>query len=178
LKVRDFERLLASNGVAPSKMDAITRLLREHARVPTSNRGPQAPNITPDTAAVILIAVAGTGKSLNAVRRLEKLEKLKCVEHPNSEPVDELAKMIARPGKLVDLKEIRVGRNARRITFLFDNGVERVYLPKTKTKPDYSGRFIVEGTLSRKLLSDISQMVQDKAAYPKIFREEEPDDDA
>lgn len=159
---RDLERLLTAHGVGATKMDAITRKLRESGRLPKGGRGAHAPTIGPVEAATVIIAVAGSAKGNEADARVAKLEALCSTTIKGSKRtlVNALALLLADPSKLADVAEVRVARMHRRATIhLIDGQVEEFRSPKPDNRTD---RFSVEGVVPLALLRLIALAVRDK----------------
>src|SRR5689334_1814244 len=67
MRARQFEMLLASFGLwSSSEIDQRTRALREIGALPIGGRGLNAPDITAEHAAMILIALASTERAGDA----------------------------------------------------------------------------------------------------------------
>jgi hypothetical protein len=137
-------------------MDAITRKLRESGRLPKGGRGVHAPQIGPLETAVILVALAGSTKGLEADARIEKLEALRSNSPKRSglpllQAVEEL---LIDPSGLKDIDQVRVARTARRAAILFKDGTAEEFLPARPR--DQDDRFCVEGVLPATLLQKIA----------------------
>lgn len=159
LRVRDLERLLTSQGVSAAKMDGITRKLRESGRLPTGGRGNNAPDIGPNEAAIILIAVAGSPKVNEADMRAAKLEPLLSEGRAGTRTLLEaVMSLLADPAKLDAITEVRIARTRRRATFIFRSGkVEEFRTAKPNGQDE---RFYVEGILAAPLLKLVARAIQ------------------
>jgi hypothetical protein len=159
VKVRDLERFLAGNGVDAAKIDAITRKLRDSGRLPKGGRGVHAPQIGARETAIILVAVAGCSKGLEADARMEKLEGLrsKSGKGAGTPLVEAIEALLLDRTRLKKVTSVRVGRTARQATIYFRDKTVEEFLPARPR--DQEGRFWVEGVLPGSLLELVASAV-------------------
>lgn len=154
--VRDLERLLCAHGVGGAKLDAVTRKLRECGRLPKGGRGTNAPEIGSNEAAMILIAIAGAGKGIEAEARLAKLDRMRTssTKKLGKSLVECLASLLDHPAELEMVREVRISRTTSRASFRYVSEETDQFLPNnSKARED---RFQVEGILPRELLQTVA----------------------
>lgn len=170
MRARELERLLIEHGVGKAKVDMTTRQLRESGRLPTGGRGPNAPAIGPSEAAIILIAVAGSGKAIEADVRVEKLTRLRSTRgHRDRTLLDAVATYIANPLNLANVSEVRIARTTRRAAVHYRDGAIEEFLPSGRESGTDS--FLVEGILSRRLLEIVARAIganDENASSPEL----------
>lgn len=172
MKIRDIERLLSANGIGRSKMDMVTRRLRETGELPKMARGANAPEATADHAVKVLIATAGSSKAVAADRRLGVLVRL---SH-NEESLPNRLKRLLNGGSEIDaLVECRIGRNVREATLLFDGGVVEKF--EVDHPPEYSKRLRVEGVIPGELMRLLSKHLKSPNPISESNGAEEEDSD-
>jgi hypothetical protein len=156
MKVRELERLLGEHGFGAAKMDAVTRRLRDAARLPVGGRGPNAPHISALEATIILLASAGSSKGAEADMRLKKLEPLPCTStgRLGNTLAEALTALLHEPAKLSELRELRVARTRASATFLFADGTVEEYGATGRRGERH--RFHVEGILPNGLLMKVA----------------------
>lgn len=162
MKARDVERLLVENGVAAAKMDAVTRQLRQANRLPTGGRGPNAPDIGPLEAAIVLIAVAGSGKGSEANARLQKLEHLTCSFDGRGDLtlLEALTDVLNDPRAFPAITEIRIGRTARHAVMVHSDAAKSYFYPDGRRSMPQ--KFYVEGILPGRLIQTITKALRAK----------------
>jgi hypothetical protein len=176
VKVRDLERLLAANGIAATKMDIVTRGLREAGQLPVAARGANAPHVSGLIGARVLIATAGSSKGNGAAKRLSLLKKLKSETHKPSSFLIRLSRLLKGHPDLERVQECRIGRNVSEASILFvDGAVEKFSVADS---PDYRSRLRVEGVIPGDLLRQIAKVIAERASVPLSDRNGESDNDA
>lgn len=160
MKVRGLERLLAQHGATATKLDAVTRRLRDAGRLPKGGRGLNAPDIGAEEAAVILVALAGSGKGLEADVRLAKLETLSCDfdDLGRLSLVQGLTMILEDPDVFGSIKEVRIGRTTRHAVVSYLGGAEDVFFESRSQRT--CDKFYVEGILPGELLNTISRALR------------------
>ena len=174
MKVSDLERLVSSYGVSSSKMGAVTRELRHSGRLPVKGRGPNALDLDPSLAAMVLIATAGSGKAVKADSRLNSLENLIDVSSGKN-LLDAFTEILDGQSGLKDVIEVRIGRNIREASIVYTGKV--VYF-RQKIPRDYRSHLRVEGILPYTLLRLVSELIRMNASFLEPNDLVEPDDDA
>ena len=153
MNVRDLERLLTAFGVGAAKMDGTTRRLREIGRLPLGGRGTNAPEIAAENAAAVLVAVAGSGKAIEADNRLAKLEESAKAQSGET-IVAAISRMLDHPAELETIAEVRVSRTSRSASVHHTDGrVDRYGDSRSASRPT---KFRVEGVLPSSLLKTVS----------------------
>lgn len=175
MKIRDIERLLAANGIAKSKMDAVTRRLRESKKLPAAGRGVNAPDATTVQAAKVLIATAGSAKGVSADKRLMVLRNLKSGTGAGTRLSRRIKALLEGDAQLKNLIECRIGRNVREASFHFDDGSVETFVMKQPR--DYSTRLRTEGVIPGDLMRLLADLLQRRISVPEAGRDEEPDSD-
>lgn len=167
MKVRDLERLLVSLGAPSSFLDTVTRVLRSKSRLPIGGRGAHAPDIGPDEAAWIILALAGTDV---AARAVEGLARLLDLQLPTGERarfatsfVDAIQVILGSPESAAQIREVRVGRSHALSQIIYCDGeIERFVLPGTSPSSAAevgSTKFRSEAVLTGGLLVRVAQAV-------------------
>lgn len=174
MKARDLERLLAWHGVSSSKMAAITRALRHGGHLEVRGRGANAPDLDATAAATILVAVAGSGKAVDAERRFRVLKDLVDVESGRT-LLEAMTDVIDSGTNSDNLIEVRVGRNVRIASFVY---ADRTVAFQRRIPRDYRTRGRAEFVLPFALLHTVSTFIRTKASVPDPLDTDEPDDDA
>jgi hypothetical protein len=175
LKVRDIERLLAANGIGKSKMDTITRVLRKAGKLPSAGRGANAPEATVFEAVKILVATAGSSKGVAAERRWSVLKKLRSDRDGGLSLSRRLQRLMKDANELASIREIRVARNAREASILFNDGLVELF--RLKEPRDYSSRLKVEGVIPVQLLQTLSEQLLKTEPVPEPVSDQEEEDD-
>ena len=148
MRVREFEHCIAS--ITPwsvSDLDQRTRRLREHRMLPTGGRGTNAPEMAPEHAATLLIALGGAERAVDAHKAV--LEYAPMVpkdtngrDFLGSETFAEALTDILSDGALADrVEEIRICRSWEEatITYRTETGnIERQrYAPADQPETGY-----------------------------------------
>jgi hypothetical protein len=155
-----LERLLAQHGATATKLDAVTRRLRDAGRLPNGGRGPNAPEIGPEEAAVVLVALAGSGKGLEADLRLEKLETLSCKFEGFGRLglIQALTMILEDPDVFASIHEVRISRTTRHAAISYLGKAEDVFSESRSRRK--SDKFYVEGILPGQLLKVVARSLQ------------------
>ena len=156
MTAKDLERLLTQHGIGVAKLDAVTRKLRAAGHLPKGGRGSNAPHITATEAALVLIAVAGSAKGIEADARIEKLLPMSSTKSPRAQRtlLDAVSELLGQGFDLTEVAELRVGRTSRYAAIHSTNGeIEEFVRTSTNT---HSDRFSVEGIVPRSLLKRIA----------------------
>lgn len=164
MRVRQLERLLTTLGASATALDIVTRQLREATRLPIGGRGANAPHITGDEAAWIIIALASTETASQAVAGLSRQTELQLpreVEPRHSRSfVDTVQLILGSQEWAGNVVEIRVGRSHARSQVIYTNGdVENFVLPGMTAKQAEgvgTAAFRSEAVLSRGLLHQVA----------------------
>jgi hypothetical protein len=155
VRVRDLERLLTAHGVGSAKVDATTRKLRQSGRLPKGGRGLNAPAMSAKDAALILLAVAGSSKAIEADARVRKLEALRG-SVSKSRLIDALTTMLLDPSELAAVLEVRISRTRRMAKVVFRDGRIEGF---GAAAADQADKFYVEGVLLRKMLERVANAI-------------------
>ena len=175
MKVRDIERLLAANGIGKSKMDTVTRRLREAKKLSVAARGANAPEATVIEAVKVLVATAGSSKGVAADRRWNVLKGLRSERDHKTSLRRRLHGLLKDRNELSEVREVRVARNAREASICFDDGsVERFLMKEPR---DYSSRLKVEGVIPVRLLQTLFEQLQKVEPVPAAIPDREEEDD-
>lgn len=130
MNVRDFERLLATHGLHRASLDAITRHLRAMKLLPVGGRGPNAPAITAEGAALVLLVVAGVSNPNSSDQVECFLSEFGCKPGEPLQPNaarDFLTYVVSDPANAASVKEIRVSRDTADVTVYFEDGRIETY---------------------------------------------------
>lgn len=130
MNVRDFERLLAVQGLHKASLDAVTRHLRAMKLLPLGGRGTNAPAITREGAALILLVYAGVGNPNSDQQVKRFLSEFGCKPGKPPEPNaarDFLTELLSDPASAAAVTEVRVSRDTADVAIHFEDGRREVY---------------------------------------------------
>lgn len=170
MNVRSFERLVSAHGAPAAGLDALTRHLRAMGLLPLGGRGTNAPDITPQGAAIILLVLAGVPNP-NSREQVEGFlahfgREKEQVPQPNA-ALDLLAGILADTAQAATIDEVRVCRNTAEVTFAYQDGRTETYRSLSEERLRLEGAersgFRVEGVLSQALLVRASVSLRQSA---------------
>ena len=149
ISARDLERHFIDANFTASKLDLVTRSLREAKRIPTAGRGLYAARVNAGIAAAMLVAYLGSSKGVTAAARLAKLETARSAD--GDLLLDVVRTMLVEP---IDFVELRISRIGRRGRLVFADG-RTLWFSKTGTFPP-ADRVDVEGVVGPGVISNIA----------------------
>lgn len=155
ISARSLERHFTDAGFTATKLDLVTRSLREAKRIPTAGRGLYAARIDAGIAAAMLVAYLGSSKGVTAAARLEKLEKAR--SDKGELMLDVVRNLLSEP---IDFKELRISRIGVRGRLVFTGG-ETVWFSKTGKLPP-ADRIDVEGVVGPTVIKNIAAALAGK----------------
>jgi hypothetical protein len=124
---RHLEQRLIEAGYSRSRLEKGNYALREAGRLPIAGRGPYAPSISAQDAAVIVLAYAASGSSGKAYDRLLKLEGLRAIKGGPT-LLATIRSFIEAP---TPFSEMLISRIRRRARILYPDGTEIVFAPSS-----------------------------------------------
>lgn len=159
MNVRRFERFLTSHGAPAPSLDAITRHLRGMGLLPVGGRGANAPEITAEGAALVLLALAGVANPNSAEQTARFIKKFTGAESEGRAKEGLLAvleQMLLDRRLAAQVAEIRVCRMSTDTTIVYHNGNSETFRDESRGSGDDgvspAAAFRVEGVLPQTLL--------------------------
>lgn len=161
MKARKLERILVSHGAPASFLDTVTRVMRTDGKLPIGGRGPNAPDIGPFEAALMMIALAATDVAARAVEGLSRQISLK-TDAAAPRFADDLPSALqvalGNPDWARQIAEVRVGRTHAFSQIAYCDGhIEYFTIPGTANPSGVgSTAFRSEGILSGGLIHQVA----------------------
>ena len=159
MNVRSFERLVSAHGAPAAGLDAVTRHLRAMGLLPLGGRGTNAPNISPQGAAIILLVLAGVANPNSREQVAGFLSQFGRENEHSQQPnaaLDLLTGILADTAQAATIDEVRVCRKTAEVTFAYEDGRSETFreLSEEHLRDEGAERsgFRVEGVLSQALL--------------------------
>lgn len=160
MNVRQLEKLLIFHGAPTSFLDTVTRVLRAESRLPIGGRGPYAPQIGPDAAAWVMLALAGTDVAAQAGHALHRLLELRLptgiAARYAPEFVDAVQILLGSPEWAGEVAEIRVGRSHALSQIIYHDGTVEAFVAGEMIAANGSMRFRSEGIIGGGLLHQVA----------------------